>query len=189
MYLISVPSTLLLTKKRWLIFKGREEEGLANLAWTRKRNVDDPQVLEEFYEITAAIQEERETTAGASFGECIKPGNRTRFMIAFTMYVPPANGPVMIIRYLALRTHCCCSAVSVSRFMLQQWSGQNSISYYAPLIFKSIGITGTSTGLLTSGIYVSTSLLIHPLCSKSGVQTAVEALKTDNRCFTVNSTS
>jgi hypothetical protein len=38
-------------------------------------------------------------------------------------------------------------------FFLQQWGGQNSISYYAPQIFKSIGLTGTSVGLLASGIY------------------------------------
>ena len=39
------------------------------------------------------------------------------------------------------------------RFTFQQWSGQNSINYYAPDIFKSIGITGASTSLLASGIY------------------------------------
>jgi len=36
---------------------------------------------------------------------------------------------------------------------MQQFSGQNSINYYAPDIFASIGITGQNTSLLASGIY------------------------------------
>ena len=38
-------------------------------------------------------------------------------------------------------------------FLLQQWAGQNSVGYYAPLIFKSIGYTGPTQSLLASGIY------------------------------------
>jgi MFS family permease len=50
-------------------------------------------------------------------------------------------------------------------FTLQQWSGQNSISYYAPIIFQSIGLKGSRTGLLASGVYgivkiVTTSIFI-----------------------------
>lgn len=43
--------------------------------------------------------------------------------------------------------------------------GQNSISYYAPIIFQSIGLRGQKTGLLASGIYgivkiVTTSIFV-----------------------------
>ena len=38
-------------------------------------------------------------------------------------------------------------------FFLQQFGGQNSVNYYAPTIFQSIGYTGTSVSLLASGIY------------------------------------
>ena len=38
-------------------------------------------------------------------------------------------------------------------FFLQQFGGQNSVNYYAPTIFQSIGFTGTSVSLLASGIY------------------------------------
>ncbi|KAL7412364.1 putative high-affinity glucose transporter of the major facilitator superfamily [Mrakia frigida] len=120
---------------RWLVSRGRDDEALANLAWARKRGPEDPRVLEEFAEIAAAHQEEVETTSGTSWRECWAPGMRIRFFIAFAM------------------------------FFLQQWAGQNSISYYAPTIFKSIGLQGTSTGLLASGIYgivkiVATSIFI-----------------------------
>lgn len=29
----------------------------------------------------------------------------------------------------------------------------NAINYYSPTIFRSLGITGTSTGLLTTGVF------------------------------------
>lgn len=32
-------------------------------------------------------------------------------------------------------------------------SGINAINYYSPTVFKSIGITGTSTSLLTTGVF------------------------------------
>lgn len=152
---------------RWLAYRGRIDEALANLAWTRKRNIDDPAVVEEFNEICAAIREEKENMSGASWSLALKPGNRIRMFIAFAV------------------------------FFLQQWSGQNSINYYvrsarpfssarrvadlsrsppllkAPTIFKSIGITGVSTGLLSSGIYgivkiVATSCFIFLGIEKIG---------------------
>ena len=59
---------------RWLITKGREEQALANLAWARKRGIEDPRVLEEYAEMQAAHREEVETTAGTSWKECLAPG-------------------------------------------------------------------------------------------------------------------
>ncbi|CAK7205134.1 hypothetical protein SEUCBS139899_007899 [Sporothrix eucalyptigena] len=38
-------------------------------------------------------------------------------------------------------------------FVLQNCSGINAINYYAPVILKSIGIDGTSTALLATGIF------------------------------------
>jgi len=55
--------------------------------------------------------------------ECLRRGHWIRFAIAFTM------------------------------FTLQQWSGQNSIGYYAPQVFTSIGINSTNASLFASGIY------------------------------------
>jgi hypothetical protein len=85
---------------RWLADKGRLDEALANLAWVRKRNIDDPYVVDEFNEICAAIDEEKANTSGTSWKDTAKPGNRIRMFIAFAV------------------------------FFLQQWSGQNSINYY-----------------------------------------------------------
>lgn len=55
--------------------------------------------------------------------ECLRKGHLIRFVIAFSM------------------------------FTLQQWSGQNSIGYYAPEVFSSIGIGSTNSTLFASGVY------------------------------------
>ena len=95
-------------------------------------------------EIEAAINEEREARRGLGIKEAFfGKGNYIRFVIAFII------------------------------FLLQQWSGQNSVGYYAPQIFSSvrvyrqldlsrhphsipgmqIGYSGTLNSLLASGIY------------------------------------
>ena len=114
---------LLKESPRWLATKHRDDQALRNLAWIRKTSEDDPDTVLEFAEIVAAIKEEEANAAGSFIRELRAPGNPIRFFIAFLI------------------------------FTLQQWSGQNSINYYAPTIFQSIGITGNNTSLLASGIY------------------------------------
>ena len=55
-------------------------------------------------------------------------------------------------------------------FTLQQWSGQNSISYYAPIIFQSIGLKGPRTGLLASGIYGIVKIITTSIFIFTGVE-------------------
>ncbi|KAI0699622.1 general substrate transporter [Cerioporus squamosus] len=63
--------------------------------------------------------------------------------------------------------------IAVVIFLLQQWSGQNSVGYYAPQIFTSIGYSGTTNSLLASGIYgivkvVATALFVFFLVDSLG---------------------
>jgi hypothetical protein len=82
---------------RWLASKGRNAEGLKNLAWVRLRPEDDYRVQGEYAEIVAAVDAEKEATAGVSwYKELTVKGKPIRFFIAITM------------------------------FICQQWSGQNS---------------------------------------------------------------
>jgi len=75
-------------------------------------------------EIETAIEEERVSRKNFGVKEAfLGKGNLIRFFIAFII------------------------------FFLQQFCGQNSVGYYAPTIFQSIGYTGTSVSLLASGIY------------------------------------
>ncbi|KAI9063795.1 general substrate transporter [Trametes sanguinea] len=129
---------------RWLASKGRIEEALANLSYLRRRNPDDPAIRAEMAEIEAAIEEEREARRGLGWKEAFfGKGNFIRFVIAVVIFV------------------------------LQQWSGQNSVGYYAPQIFKSIGYNGTSNSLLASGIYgivkvVATTIFVFFLADTLG---------------------
>jgi len=43
--------------------------------------------------------------------------------------------------------------LGTSLFIFQNGTGINAINYYSPTIFKSIGITGSNTGLFTTGIF------------------------------------
>ena len=75
-------------------------EALAALAYLRKVHVDDEAVKAEYAEIEAAIEEERNARVGLGFKEAfLGKGNWPRFVIAFVI------------------------------FLLQQWSGQNSVGY------------------------------------------------------------
>jgi hypothetical protein len=121
---------------RWLASKGYLAEGIANLAYLRRESYDSDEVRREFAEIEAAIREEQEARQGLGWKEAFfGKGNFVRFVIASVI------------------------------FLLQQWSGQNSVGYYAPQIFTSIGYSGTTNSLLASGIYgivkvVATALFV-----------------------------
>ncbi|KAJ7148559.1 general substrate transporter [Mycena crocata] len=121
---------------RWLASVGRVEEAIRNLAYLRKEPESSEGVIHEMAEIEAAIQEEREARQGLGVREAfLGKGNWPRFLIAFVI------------------------------FLLQQWSGQNSVNYYSPQIFASIGYSGRKNSLLATGIYgvvkvVATSLFV-----------------------------
>ncbi|KAJ7097192.1 general substrate transporter [Mycena belliarum] len=121
---------------RWLASVGRTEQALTNLAYLRREPETSEAVIHEMAEIEAAIQEEREARQGLGVREAFfGKGNFVRFVIAFVI------------------------------FLLQQWSGQNSVNYYSPQIFASIGYTARKNGLLATGIYgvvklVSTGIFV-----------------------------
>ncbi|KAJ7486450.1 general substrate transporter [Mycena latifolia] len=126
---------------RWLASVGRTEEAIANLAYLRKEPESSEAVIHEMAEIEAAIQEEREARQGLGLREAFfGKGNFVRFVIAFVI------------------------------FLLQQWSGQNSVNYYSPQIFASIGYTGRRNSLLATGIYGVVKLVATCLFVSFGVE-------------------
>ncbi|PPQ99278.1 hypothetical protein CVT24_009278, partial [Panaeolus cyanescens] len=109
---------------RYLASVERNDEALQILAYLRREPITSHAVLDEMAEIEAAIREEREARKGLGLKEAFfGKGNFIRFVIAFVV------------------------------FLFQQLTGQNSVNYYAPQIFASLGYTGTKQGLLASGIY------------------------------------
>ncbi len=146
---------------RWLASKGRTAEALNNLAWVRNRGTDDYRVQAELAEIVAAVEEEQAATEGAVwYQEFSRRGQRKRFILAIMMFVCQQwSGQNSECRLLMPRAliHCANSSSGVPFF--------SGINYYAPDIFASIGITGTTTSLLASGVYgewICPFFHIHP---------------------------
>jgi len=112
---------------RWLLGKNRREEAIAHLGWIRMLGPEDRYLVEEIHMMDVQLEHER-SLVGESFWSPIRE--------VFTI------GP--IFRRMLLGT---------SLFIWQNGTGINAINYYSPTIFKSIGITGTNTGLFTTGIF------------------------------------
>ena len=112
---------------RWLFSRGRREEGIQNLTWLRQLSVDDVYMQEEIFAIDNAIEEQR-LSVGLGFWQPFRAVIHDRK----TTY-----------RFL----------LGGSLFLWQNATGINAINYYSPVIFRSIGITGTNTSLLTTGIF------------------------------------
>lgn len=70
---------------RWLCKQGRHEEAIASLAHVRCKTVDSSEIIQEMAEIRASIEEELNATEGVTWKECLQPGNRKRFIIAFVI--------------------------------------------------------------------------------------------------------
>ncbi|KAJ5768398.1 sugar transporter [Penicillium manginii] len=113
---------------RWLASKDQIVKAQRHLAWVRHLPLDHPYVVNELAEVQAAVSQELEfggekRTLVQILHECAAPGVRNRIFIA-----------VMLM-------------------LLQNLTGINAINYYSPTIFRSIGFTGTSVGLLATGVY------------------------------------
>jgi hypothetical protein len=81
------------------------------LAYLRRDDIHSEAIRHEYAEIEAQITEERAARQGLGLKEAFfGKGNFIRFFIAFTI------------------------------FLLQQWSGQNSVGYYAPQFFTSVNL-------------------------------------------------
>ena len=108
---------------RWLMKNGKHRLAAESLAWSRATTIEDPELLEELAEIRASVEEELASTEGVTWKECIAPKSRKRFALAFTL------------------------------MLCQQFSGTNSIGYYAPQIFQTVGVSATNSSLFATGIY------------------------------------
>jgi sugar porter (SP) family MFS transporter len=112
---------------RWLLANDRREQAVRNLSWIRKLSKDDAYIQDEINGMD--VEHERHRQA-------IGSGFLAPFRALF-------GSRALVVRLL----------LGCSLFIWQNGSGINAINYYSPTIFKSIGITGTSTSLFTTGIF------------------------------------
>lgn len=119
---------------RWLAKKGRRAEALETLAWLRHLPDDHEYVQGEMTQILTALEAESEHFGGASNALNLR-GLRGAWRELWS--------PAMRFR--------------VGFAMAMKWmsnvSGVNALNYYTPVVFKSLGFSGTSVSLLATGVY------------------------------------
>ncbi|KAH5760740.1 hypothetical protein HBI88_178010 [Parastagonospora nodorum] len=109
---------------RWLVEKNRPADAAKALATVRGKTVDDPDVVQELDEI-------------------IQDFNGHEKMPLIAQMRAAGSSKKMFYR----------TSFGVILMFWQQWTGTNSINYYAPQIFRQIGLVGTSSGLFATGVY------------------------------------
>ncbi|KAF4119783.1 transporter [Geosmithia morbida] len=139
---------------RHLMNRDREAECLSTLARLRGAPETDMRVRIEFLEIKALRDFERARLA-AKFpqyhqghdGNGDSDGSRStdfraNFMIGLHDYLSLVTDPSLRRRTI----------VAVVTMVFQQWNGVNAILYYAPFIFQGLGLGGSTTSLLATGV-------------------------------------
>ncbi|EXJ95027.1 hypothetical protein A1O1_00145 [Capronia coronata CBS 617.96] len=112
---------------RWLFSRARREEGIKNLCWLRQLPAEHVYMQEEIFAIDHALEDQR-STIGLGFWQPFRAVYRDRK-----------------VKYRFV--------LGGSLFLWQNATGINAINYYSPTVFNSIGVTGTNTSLLTTGIF------------------------------------
>lgn len=125
--LLMIGTFVLVESPRWLIHNGRREAGIKSLSRLRGLPATDIYMKEEIAQVDQSIELQR-STIGMGFWAPFQEVTR--------------NKKIMWRLFLGS-----------SLFFWQNGSGINAINYYSPTVFRSIGITGTNTGLFTTGIF------------------------------------
>ncbi|CAE6470843.1 unnamed protein product [Rhizoctonia solani] len=126
---------------RWLAERGRSEECKEVLASLRGLNVHDPLIEEEY----ALIKADFEGRVKLSLTEQLREATSSRKML-----------------------YRCSLPFILMAF--QQWTGVNSMNYYSPKIFESLGMKGSSANLLGTGIYGIVKIVMTALVLGLGVE-------------------
>jgi MFS family permease len=111
---------------RWLAKADRWDQAGKTLARVRNLPIAHPYIQAELQDIAEQLEHERMLIGGSTIKDLLRemftiPGNRKRALI------------------------------SIGLMICQQMTGTNAINYYAPTIFKNLGIKGNSTGLFATG--------------------------------------
>ncbi|KAK0104311.1 hypothetical protein ONS96_005397 [Cadophora gregata f. sp. sojae] len=126
---------------RWLVHHNREDEARKVLATLRDLPSDHELVELEFLEIKAQSLFEKRTVA-EHWPHLRELTTWNTFKLQFV-----AIGSLFRTRAMFKRV-----IVATVTMFFQQWTGINAILYYAPTIFKSLGLTGNTISLLATGV-------------------------------------
>ncbi|KAL1849849.1 hypothetical protein VTK73DRAFT_9806 [Phialemonium thermophilum] len=126
---------------RWLLHHGREAEARRVLAQLRGLPPHHELVELEFLEIKAQSLFEKRTVA-EHFPHLREPTAWNVFKLQF----------VAIKALFQTRSMFKRVVVATVTMFFQQWTGINAVLYYAPTIFKDLGLSGNTTSLLATGV-------------------------------------
>jgi len=132
---------------RWLLSKGRREEGMKILCWIRQLDRSDTYMVEEFNYIDEDLESYRREVGTGFFKPFATLKDRKiqwRFLLGGLLFVFQ-NGKI--------RSLYSIEEAFMANFIRSPGSGINAINYYSPTVFRSIGIQGTNTAFLTTGIF------------------------------------
>lgn len=128
---------------RWLVEKNQFEQAKHALSHVRARSPEDPVLLEELADIVADFE------------------GKERLSITQQLRAA-CSSKAMLYQ----------SSMAVILMFWQQWTGTNSINYYSPQIFKSVGLASSSAGLFATGIYGVVKVVFTALGLMFGVEQA-----------------
>ncbi|KAI0827510.1 general substrate transporter [Hypoxylon sp. FL0890] len=126
---------------RWLVHHNREDEARKILANLRGLPADHELVELEFLEIKAQSQFEKRTVAEL-FPALREQTAWNIFKLQFVAIKSLFQTKAMFKRV----------AVATVTMFFQQWTGINAVLYYAPSIFKQLGMSDNTTSLLATGV-------------------------------------
>ncbi|KAG7663946.1 qutD [[Candida] subhashii] len=113
---------------RWLFQVGRYDEAIKNLTWFRQLPEDDEYIIYEVNQVKESIESQK---INVGLG------------IMDPFYEVFWNNKKVLYRLL----------ITMSLFLFQNFLGIQSINYYSPVIFKSLGVQGTSNALFSTGLF------------------------------------
>ncbi|KAJ7903488.1 general substrate transporter [Mycena olivaceomarginata] len=130
---------------RWLVNQGRNDEALSVLSYARGLPEDSDLVQIEFLEIKAQYLFEKETSE-MRFPQYQDGTFSSNFKLGFFAYAS-----LLQERSTQSQLNGNTTYHLFNRLALQS-CGINAVLYYAPFIFKSLGLTGNAISLLATGV-------------------------------------
>lgn len=119
-------SLVVLESPRWLITRGRYSQALKNLQWLRRLDEDDEYLQYELESFKWSIEQQREEVG---------------------------LGLLDPFKQLASWNISKRLLITSSLFLIQNFMGIQSLNYYSPRIFASLGVEGTSATLFSTGLF------------------------------------